>query len=195
MRALVGARGKTRRVARAAELDDVARAFGLALPIHCSVCDDRGRRPSRNVVPHVHPARIPSYQYVPVSDGVWVASPELMIAMLLGSPLFRGGYGFGAVEGNAVIDTARAFSDDGEHYRVVDLFLRRSRVAVEYKGQEAHRSSFDADARREAELVAVGVKVSSVTRANLESFEAFERYATKSLARRIRSRLGVLCSP
>ena len=123
-----------------------------------------------------------------VEDGS--ASPmETALAALLRIPRAEGGYGLPFVSMNRRVDVGREGRKvSSSNFYVCDLFWASARLAVEYDSDthHAHSQGIARDSKRRNALESMGIKVVSVTRAQLLDQREMDR-----VARILRKHLGV----
>ena len=113
------------------------------------------------------------------------ASPmEIAAGLLACAPRSMGGYGLGEAKFNCPVGKTDA---EGSLSRLLlDLYFPKHRTALEYKGVLSHVASLDKDSIREARLAAEGIRVLSVTRAQLASSQEADKLMIDVLAKLFR---------
>ena len=119
---------------------------------------------------------------------------ETYVAMRLGLPQMRGGFGLGMPAMNARIeldDTAAAIS--GKSYLECDLYFPAAKLDIEYESTAFHGNvsaeKNRADSRRRAALEYLGIKVLTLTDVqalNDEQLAPFAAHVAKILKKRVR---------
>ena len=121
------------------------------------------------------------------------ASPrETVLAILLSLPYRLGGFGLDGLLLNYRIDTGRRSQSMADRrYCVCDLYWPESKIAVEYDSDQWHTGAarIASDAKRRNTLLAQGIRVVGVTRAQLDDVEELRKVArllAKMMGRRLR---------